>query len=412
MTPGPVVILVSGTRIAQVLVGGTLDIPTQAELIDTGASTLIPGLVDAHLHLTHFNVRTASRYRMGPFDTTPQLQMLLALRHAQMCMDMGFTTLRDAGGIGYTGLLTNELVALRDAFQRELLPGPRLVVAGLALTTGSHLEMLIAGNLPRSPSVTADGPWALREMVRAHVRAGVDFIKVCVSGGISDPAPATGRHLTQDELDAVVDEAHAHGLRCAAHAFTAETQKMAIRAGCDTLEHCVWSDSEAARMIVETNTILVPTLAHRTARAIELRRASGAPEHVLTKMEEVRPAALEAFRYLYQSGVRMAMGTDTSVDPEMGDNAQELGIYTSCGMSPAEAVATATGNAAAALGLEQRIGWLRPGFEADVVAVSGDLLADIHLLRDRCNILLVMKAGRVRVDRRTGQAVKEMAEYE
>lgn len=402
---GPSVVLIDGARIASVGPADQIDVPHGAEVLDAGDRTVIPGLIDCHLHLSQWNVKTFENYRVAAFEVSPQLQMLYILLHAQMCLEMGFTTLRDMGGNGYAGSLAAELVAVRDAIDLGIHAGPRLLVAGFTVATGSHLDLVMPRNAPRVAGATADGPWGLRELGRRHLRTGVDLLKTCSSGGGgTDKEEPDVRNMTQEELDAVVDEAHAAHKRCACHAFTPDAQKMAMRAGVDSLEHCVFTDDEAIESMLELGTPLVPTLAHRSDRAIEQRRGIGTPAFVLDKMKRIQSTCWETFQRLHGAGVTMAMGTDTQLDPGMGDNAYELEIYVELGMTASDALATATRNAADVLGPGHEVGTLATGKLADLVAVSRNPLEDITVLQERESIELVIKDGAVVVDRRPGHA--------
>lgn len=404
---GDVGVLIDGHEVRAAGLLTELDVPADCEIIDAGSGTVIPGLMDLHLHLTQWNVLTFRNYRAAAFEVTPQLQMLYALLHAQMCMEMGFTTLRDLGGNSYAGHLAAELVALRDSIEIGIHAGPRLVVAGFAVITGGHLDLIFPRSHRRPPGLTADGPDELRKLARQHLLTGVDVIKTCASGGGGTDKEEPGvRNMTQAELDALADEAHALHKRCACHAFTPEAQKMGLRAGVDTLEHCVFTDQEAIDGMLETGTPLIPTLAHRSDRAIEQRRSVGTSEFVLQKMKRIQPHTKETFVRLHEAGVMMAMGTDTQIDPAMGDNAHELEIYVNHGMTPAEALATATINAATALGMKDQLGSLEPGKFADLVVVDGNPLEDITVLQSKARIRLVMKGGRIHVDRRPGRPSK------
>ena len=210
------------------------------------------------------------------------------------------------------------------------------------------------------------------------------------------------RNMTQEELDAIVEESHYAHKPVTCHCFTPESQKMAIRAGVDTIEHCVFTDEEALAMLKAEGKPVIPTLAHRTDRAIEARRRGGTPEFVLRKMKSLQPYTKETFQRMHQAGVKIAMGTDTQLDPEMGSQAIELEVYVEYGMTPMEAIQTATRNASEALQLDRITGTIEPGKFADIIAVDGDPLADIRVLQDRGRIKMVMKEGRVYVDRRPG----------
>jgi len=375
-----------------------------AEVVDLTGATLLPGLMDLHVHLMAQNLMSYTNYRATTFEVTPQAQMLHAILHAQLAMEMGFTTLRDLGWFGYTGNLIRELVAMRDAFGQRLLPGPRMFVAAMTTVTGSHLEMIMPPTAVRPEGTTADGPWELRKLVRSHIRAGADWIKTNASGGTSgfQSVVNVNNAMTQEELDAIVSEAHILGRKVAIHSFTAESEKMALRAGVDTLEHSVFTDDEAIAMMLERAITLVPTLVKRCDETMALGTKSGRLPLFTTRMKSVQSSARETFKKLHKAGVKLALGTDTTVEPLAGQNAQELSEYVTYGMSPLEALQTATKNAAEALGLGKDLGTIEPGKIADVIAVQGDPTKDIGLLKSRENISLVMKAGRIYVDRRRG----------
>lgn len=396
------VVVVRDGLIESVGPSSKLQIPEGAETVDCSGCTLLPGLIDAHIHLAAQNVYNFDNYRTATFEVTPQLQQMYALLHAQMCFEMGFTTLRDMSWITPRGLFTNEMVAVRDAITQQIFSGPRILAGGWAVMTFAHLELLLPHHAPRAPGTTADGPWELRKMVRAQLRDGADFIKTCASGGGgTDHQDARGvLNMTMEELSAIVDEAHSLGKRVATHAWTPQSQKNAIRAGTDTLEHCVQTDDEAIEMMKAAGIPLIPTLAVRTDHALDLVRKAGASSFVMENYRRHQKFCFENFKKLHQSGVKIALGTDLNVQPNMGENAIELEVYVALGMTPAEALEAATGNAAEAVGLARKIGTLESGKVADVIAVSENPCRDVTLLRTRRNIRVVMKDGRIEIDRR------------
>lgn len=401
---GPSYLDIEDGRVRGAISGDPAGVPADAEVVDASSLTLMPGMMDLHLHLSQFNFMTFKNYRVALFETSPQLQLLYSLLHAQMCMEMGFTTLRDTGAYGYTGHLTAEMVALREAIEMGIHAGPRLLVTGWAIITGAHLDIILPRSFPRQPGVTADGPWEIRKLARQQLRTGADWVKASLSGGggTDNEAPDI-RNMTQEEADALADEAHAFGKRACFHCFTPSSQKMAMRAGANTLEHCVFTDDEAIKMMLDHDITLTPTLAHRTDHAIELRRTQGTSDFTLAKMKAIQKHAMDTFQRLHTAGVRMACGTDTQIDPEMGAQAAELATYVELGMTPAEAIATATTNAAYALGLHDELGTLEPGKHADLLAISGNPLDDITILQEKEKIQLVIKGGKIYVDRRPGQ---------
>jgi imidazolonepropionase-like amidohydrolase len=395
-------VLVSDGRIAEVFERGVRPQIDGASVLDFSGCSVLPGLIDAHIHLGAQNVYNFDNYRTATFEVTPQLQQMYALLQAQMCLEMGFTTLRDMSWITPWGLFTKEMVGVRDAIQQQIFAGPRILAGGWAVMTFAHLELLLPHHALRAPNVTADGPWELRKMVREQLRDGADFIKTCASGGGgTDHQDARGiLNMTQEELDAVVDEAHMLGKRVATHAWTPESQKRAMRAGTDNLEHCVKTDDEAIEMMLKTNTPIIPTLAVRTDHALELVEKAGASKFVLENYRRHQKFCFDNFRRLHKASVRIALGTDLNVQPNMGDNAIELETYVELGMSPMDAIVSGTRNAADAIGMGREIGTLEKGKTADVIAVRGNPLDDIRVFRERGNIELVMRGGEILVSNR------------
>jgi imidazolonepropionase-like amidohydrolase len=393
------VVLISGKRIQAIGEAGSLKIPDGAEVIDAAGCTLMPGMIDGHVHVAAYNVVSFSNYRVAMYEVSPQLQSFYTLFHAQLCFEMGFTTLRDMGRNNAWANFATELCAVRDAINSGLVPGPRMLVSGRIMTTGSHHDMNLPRAAYRHPGYTVDGPWAVRTAAREHIRTGVDIIKVCVTGGASADEEGDTRNLTQEELDAAADEAHGFHKPVAAHCWTALSHRMCVQAGVDTIEHMVFTDDDSTRMVQEAGIPVSPTLLHRTDRAIEVRKRMGSPLNVLKKMREVQPRCYESFKRMHQAGVKIFMGTDIQYDPEMGSNAAELELYTMLGMSPMEAIQTTTRNAAEALRMQDDIGTLEPGKFADLIAVDGDPLHDIAVLQNRDNIRLVMKEGKPYVNK-------------
>ncbi len=399
------VLMVQGKRIAQIGTRQTMQIPPDAEVVDCGPCTLIPGLIDIHLHTMMFNCLTFHNYRVAQWEITPELQQMYGLFHAQLCFDMGFTTLRDMGLSSSRGLLVAEACAIRDAIDAGIVEGPRMLIAAFTMITGSHLDLIQPRAALRAPFQSADGPWELRKLARTNLLAGCDVIKTCASGGGgTDKEEPDVRNMTQEEIDAIVDEAHAFHKICAVHCFTPQAQRMALKAGADTIEHMVFSDAQTIGMIKEAGVYLTPTLLHRTDHAIRLRREQGTSLFVLNKMQGLQEHCFRTFQDMYQAGVNIAMGTDMGFDPEMGTNAAELEIYVKLGMQPMHALQTATRNAARAIKLDKDLGTLEAGKIADVVAVAGDPLADITCLQAKKNIQMVMKEGRIYADRRPGRS--------
>jgi imidazolonepropionase-like amidohydrolase len=256
---------------------------------------------------------------------------------------------------------------------------------------------------------TADGPWELRKLARQNLLIGCDVVKTCATGGGgTDKEEPDIRNMTQEEIDAIVDEAHAFHKIAAVHCFTPNGQNMALKAGADTIEHMVFSDQETADSIAMSNAYMTPTLLHRTDHAIEMRRMQGTSMFVINKMKSLQSSCFETFQRMHKTGVKIAMGTDLGFDPEMGTNAKELAIYVDLGMSVMEALQTATINGARAIKLENSIGSIEVGKFADIIAVDGDPMTNISCLQEKKNIQLIMKEGRVFADRRPGHNTKSV----
>jgi imidazolonepropionase-like amidohydrolase len=394
------VLVVEGKRIKAVGSKGQVQEPSGATVIDAGNYTLMPGLVDCHLHLAAFNCSTFNNYRVSIWEVTPELQSFYMLFHAQLCLEMGFTTLRDLGRATSRGHFVYEACSVRDAINVGIFAGPRLLVCGRPIITGSHLDLTLPRAALRPPGFTADGPYALRALAREHLRIGADVLKTSVSGGggTQDEEPDV-RNMTQEELEAIVDEGHAFHKPTAAHCFTAESHKMCVRAKVDTIEHMVFHDKESIQMIKDSGIPVTPTLSHRTDHAIEVRARIGTPKNVLTKMKKIQPYTFETFQVMHQAGIKVAMGTDMGPEPEMGSNARELELYVKLGMTPMEAIMTATKNAAEALWLDKEVGTIEPGKLADVLAIDGDPSQDITVLNSKERIKMVMKEGEAHVDK-------------
>jgi len=398
-------VLIQGNRITKVGEKAGLKAPRGAEPIDCSRYTVMPGMMDLHIHTAMYNCMTFHNHRVAQFETMPHLQQMYALFHAQNCFDMGFTTLRDLGMNGPYGLLVNEMCAVRDAINAGIVEGPRMLIGAFTTMTGSHLELIQPRAMVRFGFNTADGPWELRKLARKNMLAGCDVIKTCASGGGgTDKEEPDIRNMTQEELDAVVDEAHALHKHAAVHCFTTGAQRMALKAGADTIEHMVFHDDETIELIRKSGTPVTPTLLHRTDHAIELRREHGTADFVLRKMKYLQPFCFETFRKMHRAGVKIAMGTDMGFEPDMGSNAAELEIYVKLGMKPMDAILTATRNAAQALKREKDLGTIEAGKLADLVAVDGDPLKNIRCLQEKKNIKVVMKEGRIYADRRPGRS--------
>ncbi len=383
------VVLVEGSRIRAV--GSALPIPPDAEVIDLGDATVLPGLIDAHTHLTGESEDDWSEGLVNNLRRTVAETAVRATAYARRTLDAGFTTVRDVGSSDFVD------VGLRNAVRAGIVPGPRMLVAvnglgargGHCDTTGFPLETF--GEETGIAEGIAAGPDGFRDAVRFAVKYGADVIKVCATGGVLSPGDEVDTpQVTQAEMDAVVDEAHRLRRRVAVHAHGAEGAKVAIRAGADSIEHGSFLDEEALRMMVERGTFLVPTLLageYVSGRAVP----RDYPPEIAAKAQAAVERRSDSFRQALAMGVRIAFGTDSAVSPH-GLNAREFRLLVEHGMSPAAALHAATSEAAALLGMRDRIGAVEPGMEADLIAVPGDPLVDITVME---GVFFVMKGGAV-----------------
>lgn len=384
VTPG-VVVVAEGKVVG---VGAKAPVPAGATVVELGDATLLPGFMDAHTHLT---VEPGPDWRKDVIDsfqrTIPE-QTLDTLPWARVTLMAGFTTVRNLGAEDFID------VGLRNAIARGNVVGPRILAASSSLSsTGGHCDY---GNSWRkglmahdaSPGV-ADGPDALRARVRETLKYGADLIKVCATGGVmSFNADPDAPQFTQAELDAVVDEAHAHRRKVAAHAHGAEGAKRAVRAGVDSVEHGTLLDDEALALMKRKGTWYVPTaLAFFGAK--ELADKGNLPPDTVAKLRTVDQRREQVLRKAIAIGVRIALGTDSGVFAH-GRNAEEFALLVQAGMPHAEALRAGTVYAAELLGVSDRLGTLEPGKVADVVAVPGNPLNDIRATQ---KVFFVMKDG-------------------
>jgi imidazolonepropionase-like amidohydrolase len=375
------VIVVQGDRVSSVGSGESA-IPADAEVIDLTRYTGIPGLIDAHTHITYYWDQTA--------DTRPWTQLsermtavtvFLAQANARKTLETGVTTVRDLGAIDYAD------IAMRDLINRGAMVGPRMFVAGHGLHVTPELEKpgVVTPRLGQ-----ADGVPEVLRAVRRQVAAGADVVKMYGSTGSAQDI--TGfQTFTYEEMKAAVDAAHALGKKIAIHSYGPDGARDAVRAGADSLEHATDMDDQTIAELARRKTFYVPTIDHNRYYA-EYREQFGYTPEVAKGLDEYRQRNLETARRAHKAGVRFAMGSD-AVFTMFGQNTRELGWFVKAGMTPAQALETATTNGAALLGMEKRLGAVAPGYYADIVAVEGDPLADIRVVIDR--VRWVMKGGAV-----------------
>ena len=386
-TPGLVV--VADGKIQSV--GAGAQIPAGAEVIDLGDATLLPGFMDAHTHLSGEATSDWKQDELDGFKKPVPEQALDATELTRKTLMVGFTTTRDLG----SGELID--ISLRNAIRNGKVLGPRMLVSVRAVgATGGHCDPT-GGYRPGvfDPALgldaaVADGADAVRRAVRRNVKQGADVIKVCATGGVlSLVGDVNSPQLTQAELDALVDEAHALKKKAAAHAHGAEGAKRAIRAGIDSIEHGSFLDDEALDMMKARGTFLVPTLMAGEGLRERLARGDALPPNVADKARAALASRDQMFRKAVAKGVPIAFGTDAGVFAH-GRNAEEFRHMVALGMTPAAALRSATSVDAELFGISDRLGTLEAGKLADIIAVPGDPTRDI---RQTEKVFFVMKDG-------------------
>jgi imidazolonepropionase-like amidohydrolase len=384
-TQSPGVVIVDGAKI--LAVGAKAAIPRDAEIIELGDATLLPGLMDAHTHLSFEGSEDWKQDELDGLKRPPTEQALRASEYARKTLLAGFTTVRD---LGSERLID---VGLRNAIVAGAILGPRMLVSVNAIgARGGHCDPS-AGYRPdilREPGITdgvADGPVEVRAAVRYACKQSADVIKVCASGGVLSLADKVdSAQYTQAELDALVDEAHALGRKAAAHAHGAEAIKRAVKAGIDSIEHGTFADDEALALMKQRGTPLVYT---PTLCLAQRMKTNGAPAQVVAKNAEADRKQDKSIRAAIAKGVTIAFGTDAAVCPH-GTQWEQMVDMVQRGMSPLQVLRSATSIDARLFGLEHSLGTLEPGKLADVIAVVGDPSKDIRAMR---NVVLVLKEG-------------------
>ncbi|HLY54041.1 MAG TPA: amidohydrolase family protein [Stellaceae bacterium] len=386
----PGLVVVRGTKIEAV--GGKA--PNDAEVIDLGDATLLPGLIDSHVHLDD---EASDDWYHDFYNGTmrfPAEKALYGAVYAKRTLEAGFTTVRDVGSTDYIAL------GLRNAINAGVIPGPHMLVSNYAIgSTGGH-----ADQDPYPPQLVTpagpvhgvcNGPDECRAAVRYQIKFGADLIKFMPSGGvlsISDPVDVP--ELTQAEMDAIVSEAHAWHRKVAAHCHGDLAAKMAVKAGVDSIEHGSFLSDEALHQMKDKGVYLVPTL---FAGAWVGEKADHFPPAIAAKVRAAAAAAQQMFQHAVKIGTPIAFGTDSAVEPH-GLDAREFALMTKNGMTPAQALMAATANAADLLGVKTEAGTLEAGKRADIVALPGNPLDDVTATE---HPVLVMKDGAVVVGAKT-----------
>jgi imidazolonepropionase-like amidohydrolase len=385
-----VVIVVAGERIQSVADEKSVKIPTGATVVDLSRATVLPGLIDCHTHLGS----RADRYdEIYKFKDTPFQSAFAAVVHARKTLEAGFTTVRDVGSRPFLA------VDLRNSINEGLVPGPRIVASGPGISiTGGHGDL---NNFSPQTRVSmfpeerdfhiADGVDQVRHVVRAQVKYGVDVIKILATGGVLSKGDSPGApQFTFEELKAAADEAHMAGRKIAAHAHGTQGIKNAILAGIDSIEHASLIDDEGIRLAKEHGTYLVMDIYNDDyilGKAIEF----GLPQENVDKEKAIGRLQRENFQHAAAGGAKMAFGTDAGVYPH-GDNAKQFFYMVKYGLTPAQAIRSATSSAADLIGRSKDVGTIEAGKYADLIAVSSDPLQDVRSLE---NVGFVMKGGEV-----------------
>ncbi len=376
-------IVIDGGKIVSVGATGQASRSSNDRLIDLPNATVLPGLTDAHTHLT------GNPQDVGPQALTISVPRatLTGARNARITLEAGFTTVRNVGAEGFGD------VALRDAINAGDIPGPRMLVSGPALgITGGHCdENLLPFEFHYTSEGVADGVEGVQHKVREVIKYGADLIKICATGGVlshGDNPQASA--YTQEELKAIVADAHRLGRKVAAHAHGAQGILWASQAGVDSIEHGSYIDDAAIAEMKKNGTYQVPTLYLADWFLANAERLH-VPEELLAKGKEVMSVARKNEAHAFVSGVKVAFGTDAAVYPH-GLNAHEFAVLVKLGLTPLQSVQAATINAADLLGWSDKIGALEAGKWADIIAVDGDPLQDVTTLE---RVKFVMKGGEV-----------------
>ena len=371
-------VVVCGEHLAAIGSGRRMRVPRGARVIDGRGMTLLPGLIDCHVHLClggEPDVVSAVE------QDSPALTVLKAAQHAKQTLEAGITTVRDVGSRDHS------IFALQRAIDDGILPGPRIVAAGLAICmVGGHARFI---------GREVAGAEQVRAVAHAQLAAGAGVIKVIASGGVLTPGTSPDlAQMTVEELTAAVETARQAGKKVAAHAHGAAGMKNAIRAGVHSIEHATLLDEEAGELMKQHGCYMVPTLS-ALATTAACRRACGIPDSVRDKARALTKRHQQSFKTAHRSGLFIAMGTDAGTPFNFhGDNAQELERMVALGMSPMDVIVASTSAAARLIGIEDSVGTIERGKLADLLLLDGNPLRNIERLRDRERIVGVMQAGR------------------
>jgi imidazolonepropionase-like amidohydrolase len=373
-------ITIEGDKIVSV---GPVPSGAQAFVVKLPNLTVLPGLIDAHTHITS----DPFHFGYAELGISHSREALYGAKYAKITLEAGFTTLRNVGANGYSD------VALRDAINEGDVPGPRLLVSGPALgITGGHCdENMLPFEFHDVAAGVADGVEGVQHKVREVIKYGADVIKFCATGGVlskgDDPKAS---QYTLEEMKAIVADAHRLGRKVAAHAHGGDGIKLASEAGVDSIEHGTYVDDDIIAVLKRNGTYMVPTI-YLNQWLMENMDKIGMPEFYRHKEEVVAKVSFDNMAKAVRGGVKIAFGTDAAVYPH-GLNARQFAVYVKMGMTPLQAIQSATLNAADLLGWSDRVGSIDAGKFADLIAVEGDPLLDVTTLE---RVKWVMKGGQV-----------------
>jgi len=372
-------IVVKNGRIERVDAARSPDLPKGVEVLDLQGHTLLPGLIDMHVHLTS----GGGYHGYESLKLTDERRAILGVVHAETTLMAGFTTVRNVGAGSFGD------VALRDAINDGDIPGPRMLVSGPPIgITGGHCSdnNLLPPEYGMTGEGVADGPWAARTAVRRNIKYGADLIKTCSTGGVMSKGTKVGApQYTVEELTALVDEAHSRGLKVASHAHGAEGIINALIAGADTIEHASFIDDEGIALSIERGAALSMDI-YVTEYILGEGASAGILEESLEKERKTGATQRSNFTKAVNAGATIVFGSDAGVYPH-GQNAKQFSRMTRFGMTPLQAIQSATITAAEVLGLEYDVGKITAGYAADFVAVKGNPLENIELLEEPAAVI-------------------------
>jgi len=387
------VVVIQGNTITAA--GSNVAIPDDAKIIALGDATLAPGFIDAHTHLTSDYSGNYNERRLRSLDENISQLALEMIPNARATIEAGFTSVRDVGS-GFPNSHDFPDVSLRNAINKGIIPGPRMLVATHGIgATGGHFDHssgfrdMLFGAEPDWTNGIADGPDEIRKAIRLEVKNGADLIKAAVSGGVLSLADEVDvPQFTPAEMAALVDEAHRLRKKVAVHCHGDEAGKVAINAGVDSIEHGSFLKPETLTLMKQKGTYLTPTL---MASEWIMGKLGQYPPAIQAKAKAATEARSEMFRNAVKIGVKISFGTDASVYPH-GQNAKEFALMTGLGMKPIDALLSATSVDAELLGVASKLGTLEKGKLADIIAMPGDPTADITVTE---RVFFVMKDGQI-----------------